>query len=285
METTYWRSASGQAFANKGSGKGKGAGGGKGQGGAPTIDLPTLFGANGGAWYEFTDTATIFSDVAGTTPANVNDTVARINDKSPRANNLTNATAGQRPTSKVLSGLRYGEFVRASSQKLFRPSGTTFGDAAGMVACGVFETTDGVSEQFLISADFSPTTREFAFGPSGGFALSYLFSAANGVQSALSDAAAVPTSTKVLLTVWLSGGTNWVFRLNKAQIKSGTVAAAMGSKGSDITVGASSAASDQLAFQSHFQGKIYSAMCLSKAVTLAEVVQIENYLSYIGGLG
>ena len=52
-----------------------------------------------GLWYDPSDLTTLFQDTAGATPVTApGQTVARINDKSGRGNNATQATAASRPT-------------------------------------------------------------------------------------------------------------------------------------------------------------------------------------------
>lgn len=63
-----------------------------------------------GAWYEPSPT-TCFTDTAGTTPAGVGDTVARINDLSGNGHHATQATAAARPVlQQTAGGLWYLEF-------------------------------------------------------------------------------------------------------------------------------------------------------------------------------
>ena len=60
----------------------------------------SLFAASEpGVWYDPSDLTTMFTDTAGATPVTTpGQTVARINDKSGRGNNATQATAASRPT-------------------------------------------------------------------------------------------------------------------------------------------------------------------------------------------
>jgi hypothetical protein len=60
----------------------------------------SLFAASEpGVWYDPSDLTTMFQDTAGTTPVTTpGQTVARINDKSGRGNNATQATTASRPT-------------------------------------------------------------------------------------------------------------------------------------------------------------------------------------------
>lgn len=60
----------------------------------------SLFAASEpGVWYDPSDLTTMFQDTAGTTPVTTpGQTVARMNDKSGRGNNATQATTASRPT-------------------------------------------------------------------------------------------------------------------------------------------------------------------------------------------
>ena len=73
---------------------------------------PLSLFANGekGAWYDFTDTANIFSDTAGTTPITNGGAIARINDKSGNSNHISQATAGNRPLWTSAGNASYAAF-------------------------------------------------------------------------------------------------------------------------------------------------------------------------------
>lgn len=68
-----------------------------------TFSPLSLFSASEpGFWYDPSDLTTMFQDTAGATPVTTpGQTVARINDKSGRGNNATQATAASRPTYQV----------------------------------------------------------------------------------------------------------------------------------------------------------------------------------------
>ena len=51
-----------------------------------------------GAWYDPSDSSTVWQDAAGTTPAGVGDPVGRIDDKSGNGNHATQSTLTARPT-------------------------------------------------------------------------------------------------------------------------------------------------------------------------------------------
>jgi hypothetical protein len=62
------------------------------------FDPASLFAASEqGAWYDPSDLSTVWADTAGTIPASVNGTVARIDDKSGNGHHATQATAAARP--------------------------------------------------------------------------------------------------------------------------------------------------------------------------------------------
>jgi hypothetical protein len=80
-------------------------------GAAPSFSPASLFASGEeGAWYEPSPT-NCFTDTAGTTPAAVGDSVARINDSSGNGNHATQATAAARPTlQQTAGGLYYLDF-------------------------------------------------------------------------------------------------------------------------------------------------------------------------------
>jgi hypothetical protein len=72
------------------------------------FDPITLFASGEqGAWYDPSDLSTMFTDTAGTTPATVGDSVARINDKSGRGNHATQDIFSRRPILRQDSGGKY----------------------------------------------------------------------------------------------------------------------------------------------------------------------------------
>ena len=60
-----------------------------------------------GAWYDPSDLSTMFTNTAGTTPATVGDSVARINDKSGRGNHATQDVFASRPILRQTAGGQY----------------------------------------------------------------------------------------------------------------------------------------------------------------------------------
>lgn len=64
-----------------------------------------------GAWYDLSDTSTVWGDIARTSPAAAGDTVAVVDDKSGRGNNMVQATVSKQPIYQIDgTGRPYLEF-------------------------------------------------------------------------------------------------------------------------------------------------------------------------------
>lgn len=72
------------------------------------FDPLSLFSAGQqGAWYDPSDSTTVFQDAAGTTPAAVGDPVGLIKDKSGNDNDASQSTAAARPVLRQTAGGEY----------------------------------------------------------------------------------------------------------------------------------------------------------------------------------
>ena len=77
----------------------------------PDAAIAALFsGGEVGAWYDPSDSSTVWQDAAGTTPATVGDPVGRIDDKSGNGNHATQTTSAARPVLQSSGGLYYLDF-------------------------------------------------------------------------------------------------------------------------------------------------------------------------------
>lgn len=143
---------------------------------APAFSPSTLFASSEpGVWYDPSDLTTLFTDTAGTTPVTTaGQSVARINDKSGRGNNATQATAASRPTYGVvpLGGRRnlllqteaFSESVWQKSNATVTadtataPNGTTAADRAQFSLGSTSSSADQIvtmaaaSQTFTVSA-------------------------------------------------------------------------------------------------------------------------------------
>ena len=74
--------------------------------------LALFAGGKKGAWYDITDTSTLFQDSAGTTPVTATgQPIGKIVDKSPNAAHATQATATARPVIPSVGYRLRGDFV------------------------------------------------------------------------------------------------------------------------------------------------------------------------------
>lgn len=111
---------------------------------ATSLWTPAAHGA--AVWYDIQDLTTMFTDTAGTTPATVGQTVARINDKSGNGRNATQTTAGKRPTLVQHEG-RYALSFDGADRELYTPSTIDFTATDQVTVMGVAEKTgDGVGQ-------------------------------------------------------------------------------------------------------------------------------------------
>jgi hypothetical protein len=79
-------------------------------GGAAFTPFDLFPGSEIGFWLDYSDKSTMFTDTSGTTPVTADgDAIARINDKLGQGFNATQATAGNRPTFKDVSGVRFSD--------------------------------------------------------------------------------------------------------------------------------------------------------------------------------
>jgi hypothetical protein len=83
-------------------------GGGSGGGGGPFYPTSLFSSGEKGLFYDFSDMASLFQDVAGTTPITESgQTSARINDLSGNGNYATQPTTAWRPQFVQAGGLNY----------------------------------------------------------------------------------------------------------------------------------------------------------------------------------
>lgn len=80
------------------------------RGGGAFTPASLFASSESGAWYDPSDLATLWQDTAGTTPAVVNSTVARMDDKSGNGFHMLQATAASQPTLRQSGSTYYLEF-------------------------------------------------------------------------------------------------------------------------------------------------------------------------------
>lgn len=103
----------------------------------------SLFAASEpGGWWDPSDLTTLFQDTAGTVPVTAaGQSVARVNDKSGRGNNLTQSTAGNRPTYQV-DGTGRGHLLFDGTDDFLVTPTITPGTDKAQVFAGVRKLSD-----------------------------------------------------------------------------------------------------------------------------------------------
>jgi len=109
------------------------------------------------AWYT-AGPAYCFTDAAGTTPCAAGDTVACWKDRSGAARHLTQATAANRPTLRLVSGKYAVQFDAANDAMQW--TGTGVGAASAATIGGAFRNVDGTA----VGNRFGPRLRDSAAG-------------------------------------------------------------------------------------------------------------------------
>jgi len=137
-----------------------------------------LFASNEpGVWYDPSDLTTLFTDTAGTTPVTApGQTVARMNDKSGRGNNATQAAAASCPT--------YGVVPQGGRRNLLTWS-EDFSNAVWSKQAGTTVTAN------QIAAPDGTTTADLVVG--------------NGTNGLFSSPITVPSNSQNTKSVWLRG--------------------------------------------------------------------------------
>lgn len=96
-----------------------------------------------GAWYDIQDLSTIWTDTSATTPADEDDYVARIDDKSGNGNTLLQTTPAARPQLKKTANGKY--YLKFSGAQFLASSSANGASIAGRAvlygAAARFETT------------------------------------------------------------------------------------------------------------------------------------------------
>jgi hypothetical protein len=174
-----------------------------------------------GVWLDPSDLTTMFQDTAGTIPVTApGQSVARINDKSGRGNNATQATAASRPTYQVDGNGRGYLSFDGVDDFLVTPTITPGIDKAQVFA-GVRKLSDAAAGM-LVESSFNsvsnngsfyvtapePTTSSYKFLSRGTF---------NSPVSASLGVYPAPT-TNVLTSIGDISGNNSTLRVNGAQV-------------------------------------------------------------------
>lgn len=236
-----------------------------GAGGGASFDPATLFaGGEFGGWYDPSDLSTMFQDTAGTIPVTTaGQTVARINDKSGRGNNLTQATAANRPAYQTSGGLHWLEFDGVNDQMA---TASAIGLSAPIISAFVGFQNTATGLQGIWSND---RYRQTTFGTNFRFTtlgvLDYSFNSA------------ISASTNVVMSSVFDAAFDVDFRKN-------------GAAGTFIT-GSSDSAGGEAALEigarggaNFMAGRIYQLIVRLGSITAGEVQDCERFVGDKTGL-
>lgn len=137
---------------------------------AAVFSPSSLFSASEpGAWYDPSDLTTMFQDTAGTVPVTApGQPVARINDKSGRGNNATQATSAARPLYGIISAT--GQRNQFSYSNDFTNTGAWTNGSLSVTL-----NADGAAQKLVPTGTLSYFGRSASFGVLNG--TQYTFSA------------------------------------------------------------------------------------------------------------
>lgn len=230
----------------------------------PDAAIAALFGSGEvGAWYDPSDSSTVWQDAAGTTPAGVGDPVGRIDDKSGNGNHATQTTSAARPVLQQSGDLYYLDFdgvddlmvSSAFASPIAQPNTTYYAyklDALSAANEYIFDSLDATNRQ---SSYY--TLNVFMFGGQGPVQF----------YTATTDAA--------VNGILFNNASSWN-RLNGTQ-----TARSLGTNAfSGITL------SCYLGKQAIYCGdlRLYGWVNIDRTLTAAEITDLETYLAAKSGV-
>ena len=232
-----------------------------------------------GVWLDPADSATLFSDTAGTTQAQIGDPVALVLDKSGNGNHAVQSTLASRPILREADGLRYLEFDGVDDA-LVTPTITPGTDQAQVVA-GVRKLSDaargvivshagGVSR--FISLDAPRANGAATVGAIGGGATTDFTATALGL--------AAPVTAVITGTYDISTAPRQAIRVNGDFISEDTrdVGASTFMEG-ELTIGERGNGSR------FFNGRIYSLIVrFGPNLDTATIARTEGYVAQRTGV-
>ena len=254
-------------------------GGGSGGGGGPSFYPTSLFSSGEkGLFYDFSDMASLFQDVAGTTPITASAQLgARINDKSGNGNYATQSNAAWRPQFLQAGGLSYMSLDGVDDEWATSAAMALGGADILTVCAGVRKPNDSlgiVFESHPGTTSSSPGVMAL-FSGTGGLGTGYT-STARGYATYLSSMGAFSSAsgddTSVLYSTHSISGDLSTLRKNGIAGASGVVDKGSGSFADLVLyIGGRGSGSIQL------YGYIYSLLIIARSLTTTERSQLEAW--------
>ncbi|WP_407473536.1 hypothetical protein [Sulfitobacter sp. PM12] len=240
-------------------------------------------GGEAGAWYDPSDTSTLWQDTAGTIPVTADgQSVARMDDKSGNGNHATQATASKQPTYKTNGSLRWLSFDGVDDGMAVPSFDLTSTDKVNLYA-GIERNSAGAKVVVELSSDWFSNTSSFTV--SSGTGTSFYVSSSRGTATGSAAQGArwtteesLPDAAVISADHSISGNLSRI-RRNGVYGTNGTASKGAGNFGSyPFYIGARASSS------LYFSGKIYGLIVRGSLSTGTEINDAETYLADKSGV-
>jgi hypothetical protein len=241
---------------------------------APPFNPVDLFGATGGALYDFTDPTTLFTDTTRTTLASLDGKVQGVSDISGKARHLSSAS-----TTGIVRRTSGLEFQPAANLTLVTGTALTGSGANGWTACmaikpdaalGAYSWMDAELASFLVGRMLRTDTVYSA----RAYVLAVNYDASGGTVAAVAQVVTVKAVQSVM-----------IIRVNGVQVA--TVALGAGALAAQasgrICIGAAYNSSSN-ANAAKAVGFMYAALQINRGLTTTEMVSLEAWMAAKAGL-
>lgn len=260
-------------------------GGGSGGGGGPSFYPTSLFSSGEkGLFYDFSDMASLFQDVAGTTPITASAQLgARINDKSGNGNYATQSNAAWRPQFLQAGGLSYMSLDGVDDEWATSAAMALGGADIVTVCAGVrkLNNSSGIICESDPNVVASPGSI-MLFSGAGALGTGYTSTsrgAATYISSQGAFSSAIGDDKSVLYATHSISGDLSTLRKNGIDGASGVVDKGSGSFADLVLyIGGRGSGSIQ------FYGYIYSLLIIARSLTTIERSQLEAWTAVKSGV-
>ena len=221
-----------------------------------------------GVVFDLSDLSTVFSDTAGTTPAVIDGTIARINDKSGNGANATQATGINQPLLKA-TGSRYRVLFDGSNDILQTAAiDMSAGDEITIVL-GLNKTSDAATQVVMENTTGVGSFRVYI--PAAGTGYVHGMTGTASTDTTATGFAAPATS--VVTGLGKIGTDTNIIRVNGVQRTTNVADLGTGNMGNF----ALSLGSRVGSFP--FSGSIFALIIINRLLTAAEITLAENWVN------
>jgi hypothetical protein len=259
-------------------------GGGSGGGGGPFYPTSLFSSGEKGLFYDFSDMASLFQDVAGTTPITESgQTSARINDLSGNGNYATQPTTAWRPQFVQAGGLNYMSLDGVDDEWATSAAMALGGTDIVTVCAGVRKLNDAAGMVCESNPSITSTPGSIMlFSGVGSLGTGYTSTSrgdATYIASLGAFSSAIGDNKSVLYSTHSISGDLSTLRKNGIDGASSVVDKGSGSFADYILyIGGRGSGSIQ------FYGHIYSLLIIARSLTTTERSQLEAWTAVKSGV-